>query len=120
MMNEVNLRKWHRRMGITLAFFIILQAGTGLLLSLDWVSTPHSHANTQHERIKESGEANETLIDSHEGGPVWHKVLEFIHHGAGSIMNLYRAILGIGIVAMALTGSTIFFVIRARSKKTQI
>lgn len=35
-MKDANLRKWHRRMSITLALFIILQAGTGLLLSLDW------------------------------------------------------------------------------------
>ncbi len=118
-MKEANLRKWHRRMGITLAFFIILQAGTGLLLSLDWDSTPHSHANTQHERIKESGEANESLLDSHEEGSNWHEVLGFIHRGAGSIMNLYRIFLGIGILAMAITGSTIFFMIRARSKKTK-
>jgi len=116
-MKEANLRKWHRRIGIALAFFIILQAGTGLLLSFDWFSTPHSHANTPHEGIQKSGETNDSLKDSHEGKSVLGEVLKFIHHGAGPIMNLYRVVLGIGILAMALTGCTIFFKIRARSKK---
>jgi hypothetical protein len=33
-MKEVNLRTWHRRIGIVLALFIILQAGSGFLIML--------------------------------------------------------------------------------------
>ncbi len=116
-MKEANLRKWHRRMGITIAFFVILQAGTGLLLSLDWLSTPHSHLNTQYEGIQESGKTNDTFRDSHEEKSVWHEALELIHRGAGPLMSLYRVILGIGIMAMAITGSIIFIKIRSRYKK---
>ena len=46
-MKESDLRKWHRRMGIGLALFIIFQAGSGLLLSLGQIVTTHSHAHTE-------------------------------------------------------------------------
>jgi hypothetical protein len=32
-MKEVDLRRWHRRPGIIVALFIILQTGSGFLLS---------------------------------------------------------------------------------------
>jgi len=35
LMRQLVLRKWHRRIGITLAFFIVLQAGSGLVLVIE-------------------------------------------------------------------------------------
>ena len=38
-MKEANLRKWHRGLGIILAFFVILQAGSGLLITITDMET---------------------------------------------------------------------------------
>lgn len=36
-MNELDLRKWHRNIGILLAPLLILQAISGVNLSVDWL-----------------------------------------------------------------------------------
>ncbi|MGD2125748.1 MAG: hypothetical protein PVG99_06680 [Desulfobacteraceae bacterium] len=105
-MKEAQLRKWHRRIGITLSLFIILQAGSGLLISLSNLSIPHTHAQTESVALHER---------NGEGEALWDQTLEFIHHGGGGSGTLYRILLGVGLVAMALSGSLIFFKIRARS-----
>lgn len=106
-MKESDLRKWHRQMGIILALFIILQAGSGLLITLSEIGPPHSHTHSESAGIREHNE-NEA---SH-----WKNSLMFIHHGAGTIGVIYRIILGIGMLGMAFTGSMIFLKIRARTK----
>ena len=107
-MKESNLRRWHRNLGILLALFIILQAGSGFLISLSGLSMPHSHAN--------DGNHTPSLTHEEEEG-VWHEGLEFLHHGAGRAGAIYRILLGIGLVLMAVSGSMIFFKIRARTRK---
>ena len=106
-MKESNLRKWHRTLGILLGLFIILQAGSGLLITLGEVSVLQTHAD----------EGSDRQNHGHEGGEsIWHKALEFIHHGAGSAGNIYRTLVGIGLLGMAFSGSAIFYKIRARSR----
>ncbi len=107
-MKESDLRQWHRRSGIILALFILLQAGSGFLISLGSLSTPHSHANTEHAGPPASHE---------HGDSVWNKFLGFVHHGGGTVGSIYRMLVGIGAMGMALTGSAIFFKSRARFKK---
>jgi hypothetical protein len=107
-MKEVNLRTWHRCIGIILALFVILQAGSGLLISLGDLSPSQSYAHS--EPAVSSGGHEE------EEAP-WHEAIEFIHHGAGPAGTLYRIIIGIGILWMAISGGLIFFQIRARSTK---
>lgn len=106
-MKETDLRKWHRRFAIMLVLFIILQAGSGLLLSVIGLITPHSHART---------ESVDSYGHNEDGGEsLWKGSLEFIHHGAGAIGAVYRIVLGIGILGMAVSGSVIFLKIRERS-----
>jgi len=107
-MKELDYRKWHRAIGIIVALFIILQAGSGFLLSLGGVSIPHTHA---HEEVYRTGP------DQEEGNSLWHDALEFIHHGGGIIGTTYRLLLGIGIVVMAVSGGMIYFKVSVRSKK---
>jgi uncharacterized iron-regulated membrane protein len=107
-MKEADLRKWHRTMGIIVALFIILQAGTGLFLSLSDLPVPRNHA---HE------EAYSTGHDHEEGESLWDDALGFIHHGGGVFSAVYRIVVGMALLMMAVTGSMIFFRIRARSKK---
>ena len=107
-MKEVNLRKWHRRFGIILALFIILQAGSGLLITLGDLSPSKSHAHTEPA-------VTATVHDEEE--PFLEEALEFIHFGAGPAGALYRIIVGAGILWMAVSGGLIFFRTRARSQK---
>lgn len=106
-MKESDLRKWHRTIGIVLAVFVALQAGSGFLLSLNELSMPHSHAYI------------ESVVPHHgheEGESIWHEGLEFVHHGGGLVGTAYRLLVGIGIIGMAISGCMIFFKIRARSR----
>ena len=64
-MKESDLRAWHRNLGIILSLFIILQTGTGLLISLSEVGIPHTHANSKsvvktdtHEKEKSKSSAS--------------------------------------------------------------
>jgi hypothetical protein len=138
-MNQLYFRKLHITVGIISAFFILLQSGTGLLLSLRGLSVPHSHAHTEpviteddhkktlHEHEDESGPGSaqhihddETVVTehTHEGGDsLWHRSLGGAHHGGGIIGSIYRILLGIGLTFLALSGSTIFYLTRKMMKK---
>lgn len=107
-MKESDLRKWHRNLGIVLALFIILQTGSGLLITLSASGTPVSYAH------------NEPVVhaEAHEDGkPIWKTSISFLHHGAGVVGDVYRILLGIGMLGMALSGVMIFFKIRVRTGK---
>jgi hypothetical protein len=108
-MKEADLRRWHRTMGIIVAAFIILQAGSGFLLSLGGLPILRTYA---HEATYSPGHAQE------EGEWLWQDALDFIHLGGGIIGTIYRLVLGFGIVVVAVSGSMIFFKIRARSKRS--
>jgi len=70
-MKESDLRKGHRSFGLILALFIILQAGSGLLITLSGSGIPHSHAHS--EAVVRSG--------PHEDGKsLWNTSLGFIHN----------------------------------------
>ena len=107
-MREADLRRWHRSMGIIVAAFVILQAGSGFLLSLGGLPILRTYA---HGETYSPGHAQE------EGERLWQDALDFIHLGGGIVGTTYRLLLGLGIVLTALSGGTIFFKIRARSKR---
>jgi hypothetical protein len=88
-MDEVHLRKWHRTMGIILALFIFVQAATGALMALE-----------------------STLKFSEPSD-----VLSLLHTGGGFFGDLYRILLGLGLMVMAASGSLIYVKIRGRMKK---
>jgi hypothetical protein len=88
-MNEAYLRKWHRRLGIILALFILLQTASGVVLNLeDLVEIP--------------------LILG------WANVF---HRGGGDFGTVYRTLLGLGLLGMAASGSLIFYKIWQRTWK---
>jgi len=107
-MDELQLRKLHRRIGIALALFIILQAGSGLIISVSELVKPHSHA---HKEIPESHRHHS------ENKSMWHEMLEFVHHGAGRFGIAYRILVGTGTLAVTGTGCIIFLKIKARSNQ---
>jgi hypothetical protein len=113
-MKEYDLRKWHRSVGIILAIFLILQAGTGLFISIGEVpETSRNHVLTAYQEASTEHEEQE------EGEAFWRTFLGFIHHGAGTFGDIYRIIVGFATLWMVFTGGTIFFKMRSRSQKRQ-
>jgi len=106
---EINLRKWHRNLGIAMALFIILQAGSGFLISLGQFSVPHTHADQATHGSNHSGEEERSL---------WNEGLVLLHHSGGATGTIYRLMLGVGMMAMAVSGGMIFFRIRARTRRS--
>ena len=116
-MKEANLRKWHRGLGIILALFVILQAGSGLLIAITDIETPHGHSSDEMVALGTShGEEGEGNHDEERSAFI--ESLSFIHHGAGSIGVIYRILLGIGLLFMAFTGALIYFQIKARTRRS--
>ncbi len=107
-MKEKDLRKWHRNFGIILAFFVILQAGSGLLITLEEMSVPHSHAG----KIETAALAS---VDRPQPS-AFQAALSLVHHGGGKPGILYRIFLGLSLVVMAVSGSFIYFKVRARNR----
>ena len=87
-MKEKDMRLLHRRMGAIVAIFILFQALTGLVLSV------------------------EDLLGAH-----WLGIVHDIHYRYGTAGNVYRIILGIALAAMAVSGMSIYLKIRARTKQ---
>jgi len=110
-MKEKDIRSFHRNLGIILAFFIVIQAGSGLFITIDELSAPHSHSSEQTADQAETGHnQNVSTVQA---------FLSLIHHGGGVIAAWYRIFLCIGIVTMALSGAVIYLKIRARTRMTQ-
>ena len=89
-MKEKNLRQGHRITGIIIAFFIILQSATGLMLSI------------------------ENLL-----GKYWGGIIHDTHYRFNHIGDVYRIILGICLLWMAVSGIIIYIKIRVRAKAAQ-
>jgi uncharacterized iron-regulated membrane protein len=94
-------------MGIILAGFIILQATSGALLSLEGF-------------LAASGWEQEAATASPPaaGSWQWELWLAKIHFGGGLPAKIYRFLLGLGLMGMATSGTLIFIKIRARTRKT--
>jgi hypothetical protein len=101
-MKESDLRKWHRRLGVVLALFVICQAGTGLLLSLEGLAPDPSHADSRHGT-------------SHEES-AWKETVESLHYGGGTGGAWYRLTLALGLAGMVGSGGMIFLKIRHRGR----
>lgn len=88
-MNEAYLRKWHRRFGIVLALFVFLQAASGFIL-------------------------NSATLLSFPQLAAW---ANWLHRGGGDFGTIYRTLLGLALMAMAVSGSLIFFKVWQRTRK---
>ncbi len=88
-MEEAHLRKWHRTMGIILAFFIFLQAASGAMMALEFAL----------------------------GSPGLFGALTSLHFGGGFFGHPYRIILGLGLMGMAASGAFIYLMIQSRTRK---
>lgn len=104
-MKEVELRKWHRILGILVSLFIIIQAGSGLILS--FIENEPSQAYGHSEYQKE---------DETEAGSSIDELLELIHTGGGGVGVIYRLVVGVGLLLMVGSGVWIFVKVQLRQK----
>jgi hypothetical protein len=107
-MKEVSLRTWHRRVGIVLAMFIIVQALSGTFLDLTWFITPHDFIN----RIAVTDPSVLRYVQKN-----WESILEFAHavHLGGLIPGAaYRILLTVVLLFLSVTGTMIFWEERKR------
>ena len=104
-MKEADLRRMHRLAGVVLAPLLVLQALSGVLLSVDWLLGIH-------QRVGESIGRNVPALLR-----VWDVALVEIHYGMGVGGALYHILLGIAVVGVAASGFVIFLRVRARLRR---
>ena len=104
-MSEPRLRKFHRLAGVVLAPLLVLQAISGVLLSVDWLLGIH-------HRVGESVRGTVPAL-----ARVWDAALVEIHYGAGVGGAVYHILLGVAVVALAASGLGIYFQVRARLRR---
>jgi hypothetical protein len=105
-LKEITLRTWHRKMGILFVLFIAIQAISGLALSFEGLQG----------LFKTSPAISEQTAPAGAGEAFWVELCDFVHHGAGPIGAVYRIVLGVGIIWMAVTGTMIYIRIRRRTR----
>ena len=127
-MKEANLRKWHRQIGIGLAFFLVVQVATGLVLTIGDLQRLHSHAgeplpSRQHAQDwalpsghGEAGSGTDHSEPSSQASSITG-LLMTIHHGGGVMGTAYRLVLGLAILVQIVLGVLIFAKMRARPNK---
>jgi len=115
-MKESQLRELHRRVGIVLVAFLMIQAATGGVLSLSellshvgWGSQMSRDLHGRHEMEKAPGDDL--------GFDTLKEISESIHLGGGPWGALYRVALGICVLWMGVSGAWIFVKVQRRSKK---
>ncbi|MBI5558049.1 MAG: hypothetical protein HY885_10450 [Deltaproteobacteria bacterium] len=112
-MQENDLRKIHRNLGIFLALFLFLQGGSGLLIAAGELFgfDHHEGAPQAHHAGQDSypGEAGERAEEE-------HGLLGQIHHKDAAIWHIYRILVGTGLMAQLITGIVVFMKIEGRRR----
>ncbi|MBA3016125.1 MAG: hypothetical protein KKD63_08825 [Proteobacteria bacterium] len=121
-MEERVLRRNHRYLGITLVFFLFIQGGSGLLISVNELFNPPSTIDSQEMQDHSHGNppdrpdvSTENKLSKQEHGR--HGFLGRFHHSKAAAWSLYRIIIGSGLMAMLFSGTTIFIKTQSRSRK---
>lgn len=119
-MKEGDLRKYHRYLGITLALFLLLQGGSGILLSLEELFESGDTGTRELHEIRgyqDNHSGTEVENNPEEPGQDKHGLPGRIHHEEGAVWNLYRILIGSGLLVMIFTGTAIFIKVESRLKK---
>ena len=91
-MKEVEVRKFHRTLGIIVVWFLAGQVLTGLILTIGGMAPGGSPA----------------FLDN---------LLGTLHFGWNPLGGIYRLLLGLAALAQGISGIIIYFLIRARTRK---
>lgn len=103
-MKEADLRKWHRLTGVWAGPLIILQAASGIFLSVDWLMGIH-------HRVGEAVRNNIPPL-----ARLWDAILVEIHYGIGKAGAFYHIALGVAVIWMAVSGFILFLRVRKRQR----
>jgi len=90
-MNEGSVRRIHQMLGITVAWFLLVQVFAGLLLSLGMLASA--------------------------SGSKWYQILATIHAGENPLESVYRVALGLATLVQVTLGIAIFFLSRKRQER---
>ncbi|MDO3377212.1 hypothetical protein [Geoalkalibacter halelectricus] len=93
-MDQRQLRRWHYRVGLLLAPFLLLQAFSGLVLTYG-VFSPVDTALAE--------EAPEVVRTA------WNLLMLRLHYGPGLIGWIYHSVIGLGMIWLVLSGVWIWF-----------
>ena len=104
-MKELDLRKWHRNVGIVLAPLLVLQAISGVFLGAEWLLG-------YHQRVGDVIRVNVPSLIW-----LWDKIIVEIHYGLGIPGAFEHIVMGIGLVWITVSGFMMFLNTRARKKR---
>ena len=108
-MTEKTLRKYHGTLGAILSFFLFIQIGSGTIIAFSEMLGRGRHANPAQAdgHLHDAGRNDQ----NHE-----ENLLQIIHHHGTQPFQALRMLLGIGTLAMILSGATIYVISRKREK----
>ncbi len=105
-MDEPTLRKWHRRVGVGIGALVLLQAVSGLFLSVEWLLGFHARVGA--------------LIDASrvpESLKIWDWLFVNVHYGGGPLGAMYHTALALGLIWLVITGFSINDRVRQRLRR---
>jgi len=103
-MREMTLRRFHRYLGAVAAPLVLLQAGSGLMLSVDLLGRWQSRV----QRFLED-------VDLPALAAFWNTVLHEIHFGSGSVGFVHNVAVGLSLTLLAVSGLLLFVKVLART-----
>jgi uncharacterized iron-regulated membrane protein len=112
-MTERNLRKYHATLGIILSLFIFMQVGTGTLIAFNEFLGRGRHTNTE----RSNGDLRNDAV-GHNDWDHEENLLQIVHHHGKQPFQALRVLLGIGILIMVISGTTIYIIARNRKKQS--
>lgn len=105
-MDETRLRKWHRNIGLLFAAFMIIQAGTGMFLTV--IKPPERENGNGDAVYSVEGEACEHGYTPGRGEnnppSVLTETTAFIHRGGGIPGVFFRLFTGAGLLWLTVSG----------------
>lgn len=110
-MTERALRKYHAALGVALSLFIFVQVGSGTLLALSELLEREDHVRHEHSHDQLHGDSEGRDGPQEESGP-----LVIAHHYGARPVQALRALVGLGILLMAVSGTSIYVAVRKRTR----
>lgn len=104
-MKERTLRGMHRRIGVLLALFVFIQVASGAAMSLYHLIEDGESANNIGATAGKSGHSSEADVGHRESEV--EEMLEFLHKKGGAPGDVYRVLLGSGLMVMVVSGMLI-------------
>ena len=103
-MNQGSIRRWHRRTGILLAPFLLLQTVSGLVLTYGVFS-----------------QITATLSENAPAAvkTTWNVMMAKMHYGPGLIGWIYHSLIGLGLVWLIISGVWIWVDFQRKAKQAK-